>query len=67
MTVADRRRREQRDLRRAMKRERRTRRTRIKSHLTLPLFRDSKKEDAITYIDWCRQVQALLDRGVPAR
>ena len=37
-TVADRRRREQRDLRRVLKRERRTRRTRIKSRLTLPLF-----------------------------
>ena len=38
-TVADRRRREWRDHRRAMKRERRTRRTRIKSRTyTLPLF-----------------------------
>ena len=66
-TVADRRRRERRDHRRAMKRERRTRQTRIKSHLTLPLFRDSKKEDAITYVDWHWQVQALIDRGIPAR
>ena len=40
---------------------------RYKSSLTLPLFRDSKKEDAITYMDWHRQVQALIDHGIPAR
>ena len=66
-TVANRRRRERRDHRRAMKKERHTRRSRIKSHLTLPLFRDSKKEDAITYVDWRRQVQALIDHGILAQ
>ena len=40
---------------------------RYKSSLTLPLFRDSKKEDAITYVDWCWQVQALIDHGIPVR
>ena len=40
---------------------------RYKSSLTLPLFRDSKKEDAITYVDWCWQVQALIDRRIPVR
>ena len=34
--------------------------------MTLPLFRDSKKEDAITYVDWRRQVQALIDCEIPA-
>ena len=66
-TLADRTRREKRDFRQAHKRDRRTRQSRYKSSLTLPLFRDSKKEDAITYMDWCRQVQALIDCGIPAR
>ena len=66
-TLADQTRREKRDFRRAHKRDRRTQQSRYKSSLTLPLFRDSKKEDAITYVDWCRQVQALIDCRIPAR
>ena len=66
-TLADHTRREKRDFRQTHKQERRTWRSRYKSSLTLPLFRDSKKEDAITYMDWCRQVQALIDHGIPAR
>ena len=66
-TLADRIRREKRDFRRAHKRDRRTRRLTYKSSLTLRLFRDSKKEDAITYMDCCRQVQALIDHGIPVR
>ena len=65
-TLADRTRREKRDFRWAHKRDR-TWQLRYKSSLTLPLFRDSKKEDAITYVDWCRQVQALIDHGIPVR
>ena len=65
--LADRIRREKRDFRRAHRRDRRTLQSRYKSSLTLPLFRDSKKEDAITYMDWCWQVQALIDRGILAR
>ena len=66
-TLADQTRREKRDFRQAHKRDRKTQQLRYKSSLTLPLFRDSKKEDAITYVDWCQQVQALIDRGIPAR
>ena len=66
-TLADQTRREKRDFRRAHKRDRRTQRSRYKSSLTLPLFRDSKKEDAIMYVDWRQQVQALIDRGILAR
>ena len=66
-TVSDRVRRERQDYRRVRKREIRTRRARTKSHLTLPLFRDSKKEDAIMYVDWHQQVQALIDCGTLAK
>ena len=66
-TLADQTRREKRDFKQAHKRDRRTRQLRYKSSLTLPLFRDSKKEDAITYVDWCWQVQALIDCGILVR
>ena len=66
MTVSDRVWREHRDYCRVRKRKICTHQARTKSHLTLPLFRDSKKEDAITYVDWHRQVQALIDRGTLA-
>ena len=66
-TPADWTRREKRDFRWAHKRDRRTQQSRYKSSLTLPLFQDSKKEDAITYVDWCQQVQALIDHGIPVR
>ena len=66
-TLADRTKREKRDFRQAHKRDRRTRRSRYKSSLTLPLFRNSKKEDAIMYVDWHWQVQALIDCGIPVR
>ena len=66
-TLANWTRREKRDFRQAHKRDRRTQRLRYKSSLTLLLFKDSKKEDAITYVDWCWQVQALIDCRIPAR
>ena len=66
-TLADQTRREKRDFRWAHKRDRRTWRLSYKSSLTLPLFRDSKKGDAIKYVDWRRQVQALIDHGIPVR
>ena len=66
-TLADRTKRQKRYFRRADKRDRRTQRSRYKALLTLPLFKDSKKEDAIMYVDWHWQVQALIDRRIPVR
>ena len=66
-TISDRERRRNKAIKRTRRRERWSRGIRIKSLLTLPLFRDSKKKDAITYVDWCRQVQTLIDRQILAK
>ena len=36
---------------------------RHKGKVVLSLFRDSPKEDALTYTDWCREVEEYLQKG----
>ena len=64
-TVADRDRRIKKARRRERKRERCYRHR--GGRVNLPIFKDSKKEEAISYTDWRAAVQELLTRGMSTR